>query len=128
VRLLAGDWLRDWRRRWFELRGDKLTFSKGEGADPHGSIDLKLCLTVKSADEKCGKRHSFEVATASRVYFMYADTEKAKDEWIGAIGRAIVRYAASSGMAAEAPEEEGEEDESDYGDEDEVYGHRGGDL
>lgn len=46
--------------------------------DPHGMIDLKDCLTVKSADEKTGKAHSFEVATPEQVYFMFADSEAQK--------------------------------------------------
>jgi hypothetical protein len=41
------------------------------------------------------KRHCFEVATPDEVFFMYADNEKEKDEWIGAIGRAIVKYSGS---------------------------------
>jgi hypothetical protein len=63
--------------------------------EPHGVIDLKDCLTVKSAEEKSGKPHSFEVATPEHTYYMYADDEAAKDEWIGAIGKAIVRFSRS---------------------------------
>lgn len=122
--VIAGDWLRDWRRRFFELRGDTLAFSKGEGSEPHGTIDLKSCLTVKSAGDKCGRKHAFEVATAQRVFFMCADSEKDKDEWIGAIGRAIVRFAASTGVG---DHDEDDDDEDD--DEDDVYGsNAGGDL
>jgi hypothetical protein len=51
--------------------------------EPHGVIDLKDCLTVKSADEKTGKPHSFEVATPDQVYFMFADSEAQK---VGARG------------------------------------------
>ena len=32
-------------------------------------------------------RHCFEVATENATYFMFAQTDKEKDEWIGAIGR-----------------------------------------
>ena len=32
-------------------------------------------------------RHSLEVSTSEQTYYMYADSEKDKDEWIGAIGR-----------------------------------------
>jgi hypothetical protein len=53
----------------------------------HGVIDLAECLTVKSADEKTDKAHSFEVATPDQTYYMYAANEKEKDDWIGAIGR-----------------------------------------
>jgi hypothetical protein len=38
-----------------------------------------------------GKKNAIEVSTADTTFFMYADTEKEKDEWIGAIGRAIVQ-------------------------------------
>jgi hypothetical protein len=31
--------------------------------------------------------YSFEIATKEQVFFMYAATEKEKDEWIGAVGR-----------------------------------------
>lgn len=55
--------------------------------EPHGTIDLRDCLTVKSAEEKTDKRHSFEVATPEATFYMFADSEKEKDEWIGAIGR-----------------------------------------
>ena len=84
-------WLKDWRKRYFVLKGGRLYFSKSPSQKPHGVIDLQECLTVKSAEEKCRKANSFEVATPDVTYFMYADTPKEKDEWIGAIGRAIVR-------------------------------------
>lgn len=69
-------------------------------ANPHGVIDLSKCQTVKSADDKTHKkllrcvfftsRHSLEVTTTDETYFMYANTEKEKDEWIGAIGRYVM--------------------------------------
>ena len=52
-------------------------------------------MTVKSAELKAGKRNAVEVSTADTTYFMFADTEKEKDEWIGAIGRAIVQASAT---------------------------------
>eukprot|EP00940_MAST-03C_sp_MAST-3C-sp2_P002878 g2878.t1 len=85
-------WLKEWRKRYFLLKGNQLTFSKKKGDEPHGMIDLEKCVTVKSAEEKTNKRNCFEIATPENVFYMYASTEKEKDEWIGAIGRAIVRY------------------------------------
>ena len=32
------------------------------------------------------------MATPEATFFMYAETEQEKDAWIGAIGRAIVKY------------------------------------
>lgn len=73
-------------------------------------IDLKDCLTVKSAEDKTGKPHSFEVATPEQTYYMYADEETAKDEWIGAIGKAIVRYSRSY-RPEEADDDDDDEDD-----------------
>lgn len=81
--------------RYFILKGSKLFFSKSETSTPHGMIDLSACMTVKSAELKAGKRNAIEVSTADTTFFMFADTEKEKDEWIGAIGRAIVQASAT---------------------------------
>jgi PH domain len=54
-------------------------------------IDLSQCTTVKSADLKSKSRNSFEISTPETTYLLYADTEKEKDDWIGVVGKAIVR-------------------------------------
>ena len=54
-------------------------------------IDLAHCTTVKSADLKSKKRHSFEISTPEITFLLYADTEQEKDDWIGRVGKAIVR-------------------------------------
>ncbi|OQR98999.1 hypothetical protein ACHHYP_07492 [Achlya hypogyna] len=88
-------WLKEWRTRYFVLKGNKLYFCRAQGEAPHGVIDLSECLTVKSAEEKTNKRFCFEVATPESTYYMHAESEKQKDEWIGAIGRAIVKFSSS---------------------------------
>ena len=78
-------------------------------------MDLAICTTVKSADLKAKKRHSFEISTSDTCYLLYADTEGEKDDWIGRVGKAIVRSSrtfASAGPAA-GQGGEGEEDEDD---------------
>eukprot|EP00557_Chaetoceros_sp_GSL56_P012693 CAMPEP_0176480224 /NCGR_PEP_ID=MMETSP0200_2-20121128/2164_1 /TAXON_ID=947934 /ORGANISM="Chaetoceros sp., Strain GSL56" /LENGTH=336 /DNA_ID=CAMNT_0017876331 /DNA_START=74 /DNA_END=1084 /DNA_ORIENTATION=+ len=84
-------WLKDWRRRYFLLSGSKLFFAKNAYSAPHGMIDLSTATTVKSADIKSRKKHSFEISTHDMTYLMYADSEKEKDDWIGSVGRSIVR-------------------------------------
>ena len=54
-------------------------------------VDLSTCMTVKSAELKAGKKNAIEVSTSDSTFYMFAETEKEKDEWIGAIGRAIVQ-------------------------------------
>jgi len=121
--------LKDWRRRYFLLQGSKLFFCKNEWSPPHGMIDLSTCTTVKSADLKSRKINSFEVSTPEMTYLLYADCEKEKDDWIGCVGRAIVRTSATyldkkdeegggrAGIGGTGNWEE-EEDEVDY---DELY-------
>ena len=46
---------------------------------------------MKSADIKSRKEYSFEISTVDRTYLLYADNEKEKDDWIGAVGKSIVR-------------------------------------
>lgn len=59
-------------------------------------------------------RHSFEVATPEATYYMFADTEKDKDEWIGQIGRAIVRF--SSAFTKDDGYDDAEDSEDDDSD------------
>ena len=54
-------------------------------------IDLSQCTTVKSADLKSKMRNSFEISTPETTFLLYADTEKEKDDWIGSVGKSIVR-------------------------------------
>lgn len=49
-------WLKEWRKRYFYLKENQLHFCKTRSSDPHGTVDLKQCLTVKSAEEKTGKK------------------------------------------------------------------------
>ena len=88
-------WLKEWRQRYFVLKGNKLYFSRQKGSAPHGMIDLSECLTVKSAEDKTNMRFCFEVATPESTYYMHAESDKEKDDWIGAIGRAIVRFSSA---------------------------------
>ena len=102
----------DWRRRYFLLKGSKLFFGQNDYGTPHGMIDLVHCTTVKSADIKSGKRHSFEISTPELTYLLYADTEQEKDDWIGRVGKAIVRcsstyYSQTSGGGSQQQQQRG---------------------
>lgn len=69
---------KEWRRRYFILKGNKLFFGKNPHSAPHGMMDLAVCTTVKSADLKSKKRNSFEISTPETCYLLYADTEGEK--------------------------------------------------
>uniref|UniRef100_A0A7S2LSC0 PH domain-containing protein n=1 Tax=Leptocylindrus danicus TaxID=163516 RepID=A0A7S2LSC0_9STRA len=124
-------WVKDWRRRYFILKGSKLFFAKTGTSAPHGMIDLSTCTTVKSADVKTRKNNSFEISTHDTTFFLYADNEKEKDDWIGNVGRAIVRCSStyqggvvkkSSGSGA-GMDNQGEEDDDSSVDSDNPYAY-----
>jgi len=98
-------WIKSWRVRYFTLAGNQLYFSAEKGGEPHGVIDLSRCLTVKSADDKAKKAHSFEVSTTTDTFLLVAESDAQKDAWIGAIGRSIVQGSRGAFIR------EGEEDE-----------------
>ena len=79
-------------------------------------IDLVHCMTVKSAEIKAKKRNALEVSTHDTTFLMFADTEKEKDDWIGAIGRAIVRcsstYTNDDGMEGHSEDEDSDEEDA----------------
>mmetsp|Transcript_35077 Transcript_35077/g.110397 ORF Transcript_35077/g.110397 Transcript_35077/m.110397 type:complete len:84 (+) Transcript_35077:558-809(+) len=78
-------------------------------------IDLSTCMTVKSAELKAKKSHALEVSTPEETYLMFADEAKEKDEWIGAIGRAIVQtsstYTQETGDYGKDDDDESSSDE-----------------
>ena len=39
-------WMKEWRKRYFVLKGSTLYFCKDNGKKAHGSINLKDCLRV----------------------------------------------------------------------------------
>jgi hypothetical protein len=101
--------------RYFILKGSKLYFAKTPSTLPHGVIDLSQCMTVKSAELKAGKKNAIEVSTLDTTFYMYADTEKEKDDWIGAIGRSIVQASATftNDDGADGAADDSEDDDSD---------------
>lgn len=105
-------WLQQWRRRYFRLSGGVLYWSKSQAEDPHGSVALRDCLTVKSAEEKTGKPFSLELSTrGDEVYYLVADSAAEKDAWIGAIGKAIVQSSVSFMRAGPAVDADDDDDE-----------------
>ena len=77
-------------------------------------IDLSQCTTVKSADLKSKKRNSFEVSTPETTFLLYADTEKEKDDWIGSVGKSIVRCSNTYYQRSGQQQQQEEDDDDIY--------------
>jgi hypothetical protein len=84
-------------------------------------IDLSQCTTVKSADLKSKKRNSFEISTPETTYLLYADTEKEKDDWIGSVGKAIVRCSTTYYRSAHGSTQHGSQQNRQDDDDSDIY-------
>ena len=82
--------IRTYRRRWMVLTPERLYSFKAERRyeNPTEEIDLKLCGTVKSADDLTNRQFTFTVQVPDRNFFLMATSDAERNEWVAAIGRA----------------------------------------
>ena len=83
--------IRQYRKRWMVLTPEKLySFKTERGYDkpPTEEVDLKLCGTVKSADDLTNRQYTFTVQVPDRNFFLMASSDVERNEWVAAIGRA----------------------------------------
>lgn len=94
-----GEFIKTWRRRWFILKQGKIFWFKSDvvtpDSIPRGVIEVNKCLSIKGAEDTINKPHAFELATTDDSMFFIADSDKEKEDWINAVGRAIVRHSKS---------------------------------
>ena len=84
--------LKLWKRRWFVLQDSMLYSFKKERVyeNPTEAIDLHVFCSVKSSEDYTNRTFSFDVYSNEMVFSMVAESESEKEDWIRAIGRAIV--------------------------------------
>lgn len=71
------------------------TTTTNQDSTPRGVIDVHRCLSIKGAEDTINRPHAFELSTAEEAMFFIADSDKEKEDWINAVGRAIVRHSRS---------------------------------
>jgi len=69
-------------------------------------IDLRVFSSVKSSEDYTNRTHSFDVYSAEMVFSMVASSESEKEDWIRAIGRAIVISRTKSWQDESNPEDQ----------------------
>eukprot|EP00798_Chlamydomonas_sp_ICE-L_P011286 gene11286-18918_t len=94
-----GEYVKSWRRRWFVLKQGKIFWFKSDVVTaetlPRGVIDVSKCLSIKGAEDTLNKPFAFEISTNSSSMFFIAEADKEKEDWINAVGRAIVKHSRS---------------------------------
>lgn len=94
-----GEYIKTWRRRWFVLKQGKIFWFKTDivtpDSIPRGVIEVNHCLSIRSAEDTLNNPHAFVISTTDDSMFFIADSDKEKEDWINAVGRAIVRHSKS---------------------------------
>ncbi|KAG0232765.1 hypothetical protein BGW42_007925 [Actinomortierella wolfii] len=84
-----------WRKKWFVLRGDKLTYYKNEKEyQPHGIIPLSTIIDSLQGDPiSKSKQYCMRIVTAKRTFVCCAPDEDTLLRWLDALQVACVRVA-----------------------------------
>jgi len=79
-----GGSFKSWKKRWFVLKDCELSYYKQKGDELLGTISLATSGTTQATDRK-KKANGFEIPTPSRTFYLSAETENERKEWIDAI-------------------------------------------
>ncbi|KAK5082338.1 Sterol 3-beta-glucosyltransferase [Lithohypha guttulata] len=82
-----------YRRYWFELKGDVLTYysNPSDRYFPQGNIDLRYGISASIGGEKDKEPRDFSVTTDHRTYYFRADSAISAKEWVKVIQKTIFR-------------------------------------
>lgn len=83
----------NYRRYWFELKGDVLTyyFNPTDLYFPRGNIDLRYGISAALISEADKDSRDFRVTTDHRSYYFRADSSANAKEWVRVIQRTMFR-------------------------------------
>jgi len=92
-----GGSFKSWKRRWFILKGDTLFYFKTQrDIEQKGHIKLDPNTTLEDEPNQ-KKKFFFAVATPSRRYLIYSDTEEQKQQWVERISKALAQVKSGGG-------------------------------
>jgi len=82
-----------YRRYWFELKGDVLSYYSNPSARyfPQGNIDLRYGISASLTEDKDRECKDFSVTTDHRTYYLKADSAVSAREWVKTIQKTIFR-------------------------------------
>ena len=83
-----GGFIPTWKKRWFSLEGNQLSYTKTPGLDSLGVIVLEKDYEV-GVDSDPKKPFLFYIQTKDRKYFIQANSEEEMNQWINGISNAI---------------------------------------
>ncbi len=88
--------MKNWKRRYFVLKGTKLLYYKNEGGEVINYISLLPSDHIGPTDkvfpsiEKKDCAFMIQTSFTSRIYFLAADTPAERDAWISGLGELVM--------------------------------------
>ena len=77
-----GGFIKTWRKRWFILTGQTLSYFKEPGQKEKGNIPINKADLISKAPE-CSKQPAFKInVPGTRTYYIYGENFQEIDEWI----------------------------------------------
>lgn len=84
-----------YKRYWFSLKGDVLTYYKDWSKlyFPHGHVDLRYGISASLAEKKDNQKDvkDFQVTTDQGNFYFRADSPASANEWVKALQKVIFR-------------------------------------
>ena len=82
-----------YRRYWFELKGDVLSYYSNPSNRyfPQGNVDLRYGISASLLDEEDKDSKDFSVTTDHRTYSFRADSATSAKEWVKTVQKTIFR-------------------------------------
>ena len=78
-----GGGFKSWKKRWFWLKDGCLHYSKTKNGKDLGVIRLENATHIKpDTAARPKKKNVFEIPTPDRTYYLCADTQEDRDEWV----------------------------------------------
>jgi len=86
-----GGKFKTWKKRWMVLKNNVIYYSKKQNSGELGIIRLHGVTVdqVLISQSKKKRKNVFEIQTPNRVYYLSAETEPERDEWIKVIKDSI---------------------------------------
>ena len=81
-----GGIVKNWKKRWFELRGSRIYYYTENGGELKGTIELSKDSVAKAdPDLKNQPALSVQSNARSRIYQMVTDSKEERDRWVSEI-------------------------------------------
>jgi hypothetical protein len=94
-----GHLVRNWKERWFIIKGDKLWYFKSKDKLSESLGEVLLSDSSVSLDHKIKKDHTFELTCGSinkKIFYIQSPDKETMDTWVNAIKKGSLYFQASN--------------------------------